>query len=84
MVAREEFDYGEMEQAARRECQALRERLAQRRRELPPPGELLRWKRENSMLYTMYLEQRHNQILFARRDRDRRQGKEACLWSERS
>ena len=48
------------------------------------PGELLRWKRENSMLYTMYLEQRHNQILFARRDRDRRQGKEASLWSGRS
>lgn len=67
MALTERFDYTKMEQEARRECEALRGRLAQRRREPPQPGEELRWKRENSILYTMYLEQRHNQRLFARR-----------------
>ena len=67
MKLTEKFDYAKMEQGARRECEALQGRLAQRRREPPRPGEELRWKRDNSILYTMYLEQRHNQRLFARR-----------------
>lgn len=62
------FNYREMAREAGRECEAIRHRLDQRRaaRPLSPEAEI-RWKRENSVLYDMYLEQRSNERLFSRR-----------------
>lgn len=59
MGYRERFDYERMAEEAARERDILQE-LLQRRRACPPrehDQELL-WRRENSILYTMYLEQR--------------------------
>ena len=68
MACWERFDYRKMEQEAGRECEALRRRLEARKRNPPKrQEEELRWKRENSVLYTMYLEQRGNRKLFSRR-----------------
>ncbi len=62
------FDYGRMAREAAREQAALRRRL-QARQEAGPasPGQMLSWQRENSMLYAMYLEQKHNAQMFQNR-----------------
>lgn len=72
------FDYGRMAQEAIRERDALHARLEQRKLARPDkPDQELNWKRENSILYNMYLEQRCNAEVFARRARARGQlGKE--------
>lgn len=62
------FDYAEMARQAEREQEALRRRLEQRRAAGPDsPDQEMVWKRENSILYAMYLEQRCNQKVFTRR-----------------
>ena len=64
----EAFDYARMAQEAKREQEVLRDRLSQRRAAGPAsPDQELVWKRENSVLYAMYLEQRCNARLFQRR-----------------
>lgn len=68
------FDYGQMAREATRERDALHARLEQRKQDRPDkPDQELNWKRENSILYTMYLEQRCNAEIFARRARARGQ-----------
>ncbi len=66
----ESFDYARMAQEAAREQEALHRRLELRRAAGPAsPDQELVWKRENSILYSMYLEQRGNQRVFSRRAR---------------
>lgn len=68
------FNYEKMAQEAERECNALQARLAHRKAHPPLcADEDFRWRRENSILYDMYLEQRHNQRLFVKRARERGQ-----------
>lgn len=70
---RERFDYQQMAQEARREQEVLRARLQLRRQQGPAsPDRELVWKRENSMLYNMYLEQRANAMAFEQRAEWRR------------
>ncbi len=61
MDYREAFDYEKMAQEAERERDALHEVL-ERRKAHPPMGgdQELVWRRENGVLYNMYLEQRCN------------------------
>lgn len=74
MARREQFDYRQMANDAERECGALRKILERRKRNPPETAEEeLCWKRENSILYTMYLEQRANQQLFTHRAQLREQ-----------
>lgn len=69
----EAFDYERMAQESAREQEVLRQILKKRREAGPPaPDKELTWKRENSMLYSMYLEQRANAISFSRRAERRR------------
>lgn len=71
------FDYGEMARQAAKERDALRLRLQLRKERRPAsPEEVLRWKRENSVLYDMYLEQRHNHLLFSARAAQRAAARE--------
>lgn len=62
------FDYGKMARDAARERDRLQERLRLRRETGPAsPEDDMVWRQENSMLYTMYLEQRCNYQTFAQR-----------------
>lgn len=64
----EHFDYSKMAQEALREQEVLRARLACRRAAGPSsPEQEEVWKRDNRMLYAMYLEQRANAKLFTSR-----------------
>lgn len=75
------FDYSQMAWEARRERDALRTRLEMRKRRPPEsPEQELAWKRENSILYHMYLEQRCNAELFARRAIARGQAREGAAY----
>ncbi len=72
---REAFDYARMAREARREQEVLRARLAQRRAAGPAgPDQELVWKRENSVLYAMYLEQRCSAQLLERRAQRQAEG----------
>jgi len=69
----EQFDYQQMAREARREQEALRARLQLRRQQGPDSlDHELVWKRENCILYNMYLEQRANAMAFERRAKWRR------------
>lgn len=69
------FDYHAMAREAAREQETLHRRL-QARKEAGPrsPDHELSWKRENAILYSMYLEQRGNRRSFERRASLRDQG----------
>ena len=70
---REVFDYAKMAQDSQREQEKLRQILKARREAGPPAlDKELTWKRENSILYSMYLEQRANAIAFFKRAERRR------------
>lgn len=74
MIQRVAFDYGAMAREAQQECEALRSRLALRKQHQPQgQEEALCWNRDNNVLYSIYLEQRNNQRLFARRAKSRGQ-----------
>lgn len=76
----EKFDYGKMAREAARERDALHNLLERRKAHPPLAGDQeLVWRRENSMLYTMYLEQRCNARELERRARE--QGGEAVLYA---
>ena len=65
---RELFDFARMALEAQREQDRLREILRVRKEAGPESPDLeLVWKRENSILYHMYLEQRTNAISFRKR-----------------
>lgn len=69
------FDYAAMAREAAREQESLHRRLMARRETGPQsPDQELTWKRENAILYSMYLEQRCNRKTFERRARLRSQG----------
>ncbi len=69
----EKFDYEKMAREAARERDALHAVLERRKAHPPMAGDQeLVWRRENSMLYTMYLEQRSNARELERRARERR------------
>lgn len=62
------FDFAQMAREAQREQDKLREILRIRKEAGPEtPDQELIWKRENSILYHMYLEQRANAISFRKR-----------------
>lgn len=69
------FDYAAMAREAAKEQEVLHKRLMDRREAGPrSPDQELTWKRENAMLYNMYLEQRCNRKIFERRALLRSQG----------
>ena len=62
------FDYGKMARDSAKERDRIQEMLRLRRETGPAsPEDDMVWRQENSMLYTMYLEQRCNYQTFARR-----------------
>ena len=62
------FDYRAMAREAAREREILQGRLRARKREGPKsPDKEQVWLQENRILYSMYLEQRANEIAFSRR-----------------
>lgn len=71
-------DYRKLEWAARRECEMLRSRLAELKREEPQDAEkeLLR-RRTTRILTDMYYEQRGNMFLFQKRADEQEQRKNA-------
>lgn len=72
MSRTELFDYEKMALEAARERDAIKARLDMRKKNRPLSHEReLIWKRENSILYTMYLEQRSNERKFSQRARER-------------
>lgn len=71
----ERLDFGKMAREAARERDVLQARLRARRTAGPDsPEHELAWRRDNSILYTMYLEQRCNARVFAQRAAARGQG----------
>ena len=72
MGYREAFDYGKMAREAARERDVLLALLEKRKQNPPVGGEAERlWSRENGVLYTMYLEQRHSAQELSRRAGER-------------
>lgn len=83
MSRTELFDYEKMAREAARERDAIKTRLDIRRRNRPGSHEAeLIWKRENSILYTMYLEQRSNERKFSQRAKERAQRAKKLKWAK--
>lgn len=71
----ERLDFGKMAREAARERDVLQSRLRARREAGPDsPENELAWRRDNSVLYAMYLEQRCNVRVFSQRAAARGQG----------
>lgn len=76
MVPTESFDYEEMAQRASGECMKLKAMLEERERNPPKwAASDYGWRRTNTLIYKMYLEQRSLSQLFLERARERKSRK---------
>lgn len=80
MTYRETFDYEKMAEEAAQERDRLYEVLERRKANPPMGGEQeVIWRRENGILYNMYLEQRCNAKELAWRAQKRKEGEVRVL-----
>lgn len=74
MEYRTAFNYEEMAENAGRERDAIKALLEKRKKNPPERADQeIIWRRENGILYTMYLEQRYNAQMLARRAAQRKE-----------